>query len=452
MVDPVTGRMGAITHPTGIIGKRDLNNFQPRIGLAWNFDPKWVFRSSFGIMTVDSNGQGGFDEYSGTFNILQPTGDPRHVFDLKNGPGPITYTVNPDGTVPYTGASFGSRNATWRDPNLRNAYIMNWSAGFQYQMAPTWVLSVMYQATAGVGLQRSWNINQIPLSIALGGNTALQDLVFQQQQNYMIYPQFGSVNLLSNFNHNTWHSGNITIEKRYARGLTLNASFNFSKSLSNDDSLAYYTRAGKARTAYDQQENFGAYIIYELPFGRGQRWMNRGGILNAVLGGWKLDLSENALSGIPVSVGYSNSPYRYLTTTRVNALAPVETAKVPNWTIGNRFPVPGGQNPFFNMDVFAYAAPYTIGALGSRVLEAPGIYWMQFFATKSWRVFGERAKLSVRLDGHNLPWKNPNLSAPNTTYNLNNTAAWGRFTGTVGDFSNFGSAQANVQMSIRAEF
>jgi len=75
--------------------------------------------------------------------------------------------------------------------------------------------------------------------------------------------------------------------------------------------------------------------------------MNRGGILNAVLGGWKVDLSENALSGIPISVGYSNSPNRYLTTTRVNALAPVETAKIPNWTIGNRFPVSAGQNPFF---------------------------------------------------------------------------------------------------------
>src|SRR5262249_5611034 len=115
------------------------------------------------------------------------------------------------------------------------------------------------------------------------------------------------------------------------------------------------------------------------------------------------------------------------------------------------FPVPGGQNPFFKMDVFAYPAPYTIGGLGGRVLEAPGIYWMQFFATKSWKVFDDRLKLSLRLDGHNLPWKRPNLSAPSTTYNLNISAAWGRFTSVVGDFPNFGTAQANVQMSIRAE-
>lgn len=83
---------------------------------------------------------------------------------------------------------------------------MNWSAGFQFQVAPTWFATATYQGTAGVGLVRSWNINQIPLSIALGNDRALQDKVFAAQQNYLLYPQFGSVNLLSNFNHNTWHT------------------------------------------------------------------------------------------------------------------------------------------------------------------------------------------------------------------------------------------------------
>ena len=104
------------------------------------------------------------------------------------------------------------------------------------------------------------------------------------------------------------------------------------------------------------------------------------------------------------------------------------------------------------MSAFAYPDAYTIGSLGSRVLEAPSLFWMQCFATKSWNPVGERLKLSLRLDGHNLPHKNPNVSAPNTTYNLNNPGAFGRFTGTVGDFSNFGTAQANVQANIRVEF
>ncbi|HEU0122474.1 MAG TPA: TonB-dependent receptor [Bryobacteraceae bacterium] len=450
--DPITGRMGAITHPKGAIGKRDLNNFQPRVGLAWNFNPKWVYRASFGIMTVDNTGiQGGFDEYAGNFNILQPVGDPRSVFQLSQGPGEIRYVVNPDGTVPYTGANYGSRTATWRDPNLRNAYVMNWSGGFQYQPANTWVLNLQYQASAGVGLQRMWNINEIPLSIALGGDRALQDLVFTRQQDYKIFPQFGTVNFLSNFNHNTWHSGNIALEKRYGKGLLFNTSFNFSKSLSNDDTLTYYNRQGKARTSYDQRMQFGAFMVYELPWGKGQKWLNRGGIVNALLGGWKINISENIMSGAPISVTHSGSPYRYLTNSRVDPLTTAEAAQVQNWDMGQRFPT-AAQTPYFNMSSFAYPAAYTIGSLGARVLQAPPLLWMQCFATKSWHPVGERFMLSFRLDGHNLPHKNPNLAAPNTTYNLTNTNAWGRFTSVVGDFSNFGTAQANVQMSIRAEF
>jgi len=450
--DPITGRKGAITHPTGTIGKKDLNNFQPRVGLAWTFHPKWVYRASFGIMTVDNTGiQGGFDEYRGDFNILQPVGDPRQVFQLSNGPGAIRYTVNPDGTVPYTGANYGNRTAFWRDPKLRNGYVMNWSGGFQFQPSETWLLSMQYQASAGVGMQRAWNINEIPLDIALGNDRALQDRVFTAQQNFRIYPQFGTVNYYSNFDHNTWHSGNIALEKRFGKGLVFNTSFNLSKTLSNDDSMSYYLRAGSARAAYDRQKQFGAFVVYELPVGKGQKWVNRGGILNTLLGGWKVALTENIVSGVPISVTHAGSPHRYLTSSRVNAVTTYDEAKVGNWEMGQRFPT-AAQTPFFNLGSFAYPDAYTVGSVGSRVLQAPGLWWMQFFVTKSWYPVGERFKLSFRVDGHNLPHKNPNTGAPNTTYNLNNTNAWGRFTGVVGDFSNFGTAQANVQISIRAEF
>ena len=42
--DPISGRMGAIIHPKGALARKDLNNFAPRVGLAWNFKPNWVFR------------------------------------------------------------------------------------------------------------------------------------------------------------------------------------------------------------------------------------------------------------------------------------------------------------------------------------------------------------------------------------------------------------------------
>ena len=156
--------------------------------------------------------------------------------------------------------------------------------------------------------------------------------------------------------------------------------------------------------------------------------------------------------GLPVGFGLAGSPNKYLIAgNRVNTVGPLSQAIVPNWQMGNRFPT-SAQTPYFNINEFAYPDAYTIGSLGARVLDAPSILWMQFFVTKTWKPKGERLKLSARLDGHNLPWKRPQLSAPNTTYNLNSLSSWGRFTGTIGDFSNFGTAQANTQLSVRLEF
>jgi hypothetical protein len=43
----------------------------------------------------------------------------------------------------------------------------------------------------------------------------------------------------------------------------------------------------KARTSYDIRHHFVGILIYELPFGKGGRWMNHGGITNHVLSGWE---------------------------------------------------------------------------------------------------------------------------------------------------------------------
>ncbi len=89
-VDPVSGQLGAITHPQGSLAKGDWNNFQPRLGLAWNFKDKWVFRSSFGKITTDLMANGinqNFEEYFATAAVQSVPGDPRPAFYLSAGSG-----------------------------------------------------------------------------------------------------------------------------------------------------------------------------------------------------------------------------------------------------------------------------------------------------------------------------------------------------------------------------
>src|SRR5437660_142899 len=126
------------------------------------------------------------------------------------------------------------------------------------------MVTATYQGTAGVGLVRSWNINQ-SRSRSLWAMTASSRTGSLRHSRITSYIHSSAA--LTSFRTSTTIPGtagisrsrNATLEE-----LTLNATFNWSKSLSNDDSLSYYTRAGKARTADDHQKSFGAWIIYEL--------------------------------------------------------------------------------------------------------------------------------------------------------------------------------------------
>jgi hypothetical protein len=302
-------------------------------------------------MTQDIGSAGGnssqnFQDYNGSINVAMPPGDPRPAFFLSQGPGSLTYPVRPDGTVPWVGTNYSSRSATWLDPGLRNPYIMNWSAGLQYEFARNWLLEMRYEGSAGVRLIGRWNINEIPLSLTLGGDTKLQDQIYQAQQNYKPWTNFGTISLLSNLNHTTFHGGTVRLERRFANGFTLNAFHTYSKALDSTDGeggggITYYNRSlEKGRAGYDVRHHFNVQFAYDLPFGRGQRWLNHHGVIDYVAGGWEISINQTCDSGMPSSISFSNSPNKYLTGTRPVALVPIEQAVTPDWQIGpNRFPL-----------------------------------------------------------------------------------------------------------------
>ena len=87
VVDPLTGMMGAITHPKGSAYGTTSTNFAPRLGLSWNFMQKWVFRGSFGIFTEDVMPELGMDEYLATAaSNHHPEIRTRHSIS-RRGPG-----------------------------------------------------------------------------------------------------------------------------------------------------------------------------------------------------------------------------------------------------------------------------------------------------------------------------------------------------------------------------
>jgi len=440
--DPLTGMQGAITHPSGLLADRNFKHFQPRVGLAYKFSDKMVFRGGFGLTTIDlftTDFNQNFEEYSTSVSVQQPSGDPRPAFFLSQGPGNVNFTVLPTGTSPFVGTNYSARNATRYDPTLSNSYAMNWNATLQYQLGSTWLAEASYQGSAGVGLLESWDTNTVPLNYS--SDPAVLTKVYQNPQAYKPYPNFGSVYQWGNFGHSTYHSGTIKVEKRSSLGLTLTSFYTFSKAIDDCDNdglctgETFYNRSlEKGRAGYDIRHRSVTYLTYELPFGRGRRWMGGGGAKDYLLGGWNVSTIQTFQSGVPVTftLDPNGSPNQYLPgngVLRPNQIASNDSLIVQNYSIGDRFNN-NLKNPMWNISAFANPAAFTAGSLGRNTINGPGLNWTQTSLAKN-VVIKEKYTFQVRYDINNV-FKQPNFVNPSSAVNLKNPSLFGKPTATTG--------------------
>jgi hypothetical protein len=132
------------------------------------------------------------------------------------------------------------------------------------------------------------------------------------------FPQYQTIDTYSgggdHSGHSTYHAGIIRYEKRYSAGLNFQASYVFSKLLTDSDS---YWGSGQAADQnnrgleksigqFDVTHNFKAAVIYELPVGKGKRFLTHG-VGAAVLGGWRISSIHYYSSGQPIGLGTNYS-------------------------------------------------------------------------------------------------------------------------------------------------
>ncbi len=424
----VAGGRGAIIHPNGSLNGRDNNNFQPRIGVAWHPVSKWVFRGGFAVNTVDvkfPQSRAQFDEYVAVNDQVRASNDPRPLFQINQGPPAITFPLRSNTTAGFVNpaGNYSGRGVEWWDPNLRNPYVLNFNASLQYQLASRYVLEMSYQGSAGVGLIERWQYNTFPIDFA-ANDPVLRNKVFANAQAYRPYPNFGDVFLRSNFGHSTFHGGTVKLEKRLSQGLLFSTFYTFSKAIDSQDTdnsgagvAPIQNRSlEKARAGYDRNHRFNFYSTYELPFGQGRKWMNRGGLANAVLGGYEIAWIQMLESGNPYNFTFADSPNNYYPTfagvRRPDLVS--QPSLLPNWgdVGGDRF-TQNNRNPIIDINHFAYPAAFRPGNTGRNILTGTRLLWSQVSAQKSW-VVKERAKVQLRWDFqnpfHNYNWADPSLS------------------------------------------
>jgi len=172
-------------------------------------------------------------------------------------------------------------------------YYMKWSLGVQRQLTSGLVLDVSYVGSRGAALVRSRDINQPVASVAVASGQLNPNAARP-------YPGFATINTFETTGNSIYHSLQASGTKRFSRGLSLQASYTWSRSIDNNVTpVSSYadSRMERAVSSFDRPHVLVLSYIYELPFARTST-----GITRALLQGWQLSGISRFESGTPLNV------------------------------------------------------------------------------------------------------------------------------------------------------
>lgn len=225
----------------------------------------------------------------------------------------------------------GQLNSEYIAPSYgRPGMTLNWSLELQQQLATDLILSLGYIGQSSSHLRSQLaQINDInPRYFSLGSElnggtpatppyTGFSGSLGQSLRPFPQYQTINTAGALENIGHSSYNAMVVKLERRFHSGLNLLASYTWSKTLTDADSalpaFATFDRAAgsvqnpynlkdeKALSFQDTPHNFVVSYIYELPFGKGKKFLNNNSVVNAVAGGWQVGGVQRYLSGQPVS-------------------------------------------------------------------------------------------------------------------------------------------------------
>jgi hypothetical protein len=305
----------------------DYNNFQPRVGAAFQLTSNTVLRGGWGISYLNpttvatSNG----------FSQSTP-----YVASLDSGrtPAHITSDPFPDGVLKPAGAALGmqtflGQGPSFTDTNSRVPYVHQFSFGIQRQLPGQIKLDVAYAGSRSMAAAVSKGINEVSLDVlALGDRnkggdpnylnqqmpnpfqnlipgTALNSATTSRQQLLRPFPEFTGFNMMDRNDGRVWYNSlQVVVEKRYSHGLSFNLNYTLSK---NIEALTYLNAQdpapGRTLVQWDTPHQLVFTPVYELPFGPGKRLLNTShGLVSRLAGGWETVLTTTIQTGTPMSI------------------------------------------------------------------------------------------------------------------------------------------------------
>jgi hypothetical protein len=231
----------------------------------------------------------------------------------------------------------------------RPSMTSNWSLQLQDELAQDLIFTVGYIGQVAQNLKSTdlTNINNISTSdfalgdrlsnpvydIPLGGSnggvkapySTFEGALGQAIRPFPQYDYIADDCCLENLGHSSYNALVASLERRFRNGLNLQASYTWSKNITDADSLigvyvgsnelqqgqgAGNLKLEKAVSVQNIPNQFSLSYLYQLPIGKGRKYLNNNRALDAVVGGWEVGAIQRYQSGQPVGFGCASGiPY-----------------------------------------------------------------------------------------------------------------------------------------------
>ncbi len=391
----------------GRLGKRliktDYNNFAPRLGIAFSPSSKWSIRTGFGIF---------FSQES-----------KNSIFDLNRGLGGRA-TIVPDsqGTTTPTYDNFintsqlpvklsSPSGLTWgADPNLATTYTMSYLFNIQRTLGNNSTLEVGYTGNQSRKLEYLINGN--------GPVPGITPFVTRAP-----YPEWQAIQFITGDGVGSYNAFSAKLSQRFGGGFTTLSSYTWSKAMDENSAIRgtgddftpqdpHCRACEKGPAGFNIPHRFVTSILYTLPFGKGQKFLNQGGIVNQIVGSWQFSTITAVQSGTSITTRSWDAAGQGIVPdgNRINCIAGVaQVAANPN------------PDKYYDPAAFSNATAGKFGNCGRNNLIAPATWNVDLSVLKDFRI-SERHRLQFRTEMFNAP-NHPAWGRPSANWGSSNVVA-----------------------------
>lgn len=293
-------------------------NFAPRFGFAYRLNDKTVLRGGYGIFF------GGLESTGYYPNLGE-----NYPFEFDSGF--LSGSCSAGGSCPTSGITLetgftdaiaaGLQNSISKpalrgsEPNARTPYSQQFNLAIERGFGNNMTTSVSYVGSLSRHLQIFPNPNSqvalTPSGFAGYTEASTGDIV----NPFLPYPHFGGISFTAYDGSANYNSLQAKLERRFSSGLSFLASYTYSHSLDNAPTPLGSTGdpgfrgtnivpigLDYASSPFDVRQRVTFNTNYQLPFGKGRKYLNQSGLADYAIGGWSTSLTFRAQTGEPFTV------------------------------------------------------------------------------------------------------------------------------------------------------